>query len=117
MSDASDQHPLGAEEAQRRLDLLMRIDEIRDAAVEPGSMLGVLLGVVAAEVRAELALLFVLEPGSGVLEPVFCSAWSAASTSPDFWAASRRRLASATILGVTVQWSWLPRRMELRPAW
>ena len=68
MSNASGQHAHSAEEVQRRLDLLMRIDKIRDAAVEPGSMLGVLLGVVAAEVRAELALLYVLEPSSGVLE-------------------------------------------------
>lgn len=46
----------------------MRIDEIRDAAAEPGGMLGSLLDYVARDFDAELGLLYTLRPPSEELE-------------------------------------------------
>ena len=60
--------PSGLDVTQKELRLLMEIDQVRDSARDPTAMLGALLTVVADEFSTDVALLFVIEPDTQVLE-------------------------------------------------
>jgi GAF domain-containing protein len=60
--------PTALDVSQKELRLLMEIDQVRDAAKDPASMLSSLLNVIADEFSTDVALLFVIDPDSQVLE-------------------------------------------------
>lgn len=53
---------------ERKLRLLMEIDDLRDAAEDPDDVLGAIVDVMARGLAAEVCLLFVMDPASGESE-------------------------------------------------
>ena len=56
------------EREQRKLDLIMTIDGIRDSAQDPASMLGAIVNCLTDEFDAELCLLLLIDRDTGDLE-------------------------------------------------